>query len=177
MFASEQEARDAVRALQNRNAARAKIERGLNAGVANGLGGAHYLPHADLVAQADEESKLREEKIKARLALAEERAAKQQAEADKIRAELPDAPKMVDTPSGEWVRHSEATGIQQRGKRDGSIVYRRRTTVAGKTLTSPSCPTLEEAVAREPGDQPAQTPEPLRVGVGVVDPDDFGLPT
>ena len=93
---------------------------------------------------------------------------------DRIAAELKDA-KVDISPSGEWVRHDAEAGIQQRGKRDGSIVYRRRTTVAGKTA-SPSYPTLEEAVAWEPRSQPAQTPGPLRVGVGAVDPDELGLP-
>ena len=81
---------------------------------------------------------------------------------------------MVDTRSGEWVRHSSEGRIQERRKADGTVVYRARKD--GKV--SNSYPTLEGAI-RWRDDLPAQTQTatPARAPVGVVDPEALGLPT
>jgi multidrug resistance efflux pump len=55
-------------------------------------------------------------------------------EADKIRAQLSDAPQTsIPTATGGWVRHAGAEpGIQEHHRADGTTTYRKRATVAGK---------------------------------------------
>ena len=187
VFDTEGAAEAAARELLARNDLRRRVERGFIKGLAASLrpvsigggelGGWCVIDRSALVAAREAEAKMREAKTRARVAEAEAKADKARAEADHIRQELAaQEPTPTGAPGGEWVRHAGEGGIQERRKKDGSIVYRARK--AGKI--SPSFITLEAAIEwRDSGGlppEPEPVPAPARV-VTVVDPETLGLPT
>jgi hypothetical protein len=106
----------------------------------------------EMDADANTARELEQAKIRARAEQADQKVEQAKREADKIRAQLSEAPQApIPTAAGGWVRHAGGEqGIQERHRADGTTTYRKRATVAGKTLTSPSYDTLEAAIAWEP---------------------------
>ena len=106
----------------------------------------------EMDADADTAHEMEQAKIRARAEKADQKVEHARREADQIRAQLSESLQAsIPTAAGGWVRHAGGEqGIQERHRADGTTTYRKRATVAGKTLTSPSYETLEEAVTWEP---------------------------
>jgi hypothetical protein len=196
VFRTREEAERAAAELLARNAAKARTERDFRPGLASQLapeyiggvtvGGYEIVSRSALVAERAEEAKLAEDKVRAKLALETEKAAKQQALVEKIGSELAGA-KEHPTPDGGVLRHDVPRGIQQETRADGTSRFRARKTAHGKTLPGPWCPTIEEATSgwsEKHGrdwetDQPTQTEpvqQPRAMVVGIIeDPEAAGL--
>jgi hypothetical protein len=127
----------------------AKVRLGLQVGK---RWGDLHLQHASVVTVAemnrdrDVKHELDQAALAAKVEKADEKVEQARKEAAKIRAELSDAPAIPVPTVGGWVRHAGGeAGIQERSTADGKTAFRKRATHLGKTVVSPSLPTLEQA--------------------------------